>query len=117
MMNAYAIPGIVNITVGSKQKRLLTMDQIRYVVLSYYKMTIDDLNKNTNKREIVEPRQICMYLSMEYTLESLRIIGKFFGNRDHTTVIHSHHVITNLLRFDIQFQQKFNKIEILLKLK
>jgi chromosomal replication initiator protein len=49
----------------------------------------DALKTTTRKRDIVLPRQVAMYLAKELTPISLKLIGDFFGGKDHTTVMHA----------------------------
>jgi len=56
-----------------------------------------DFYKQSRKSELKFPRQICHYLAKEYTTESLASIGKYFGEKDHSTVKHSHRVISDLI--------------------
>ena len=74
-------------------------------------ITIEDIQSRNRAREIVEARQICMYLiRTTCTKLSLHSIGKIVGGRDHATVIHSCKAVTNLLSYDKAFIDKFNEI-------
>lgn len=81
------------------------------VVADYYGITIKDLKRKTRKREIVEPRQICMWLREKYTRESLSEIGRRYGGKDHATVLYSKKVIDNLKETDIEFRERLETIE------
>lgn len=67
----------------------VTPNLIKQVVSSYYNISISDLLSPKRTRSISEPRQIAMFLCREMTSLSLPKIGKEFGGRDHTTVIHA----------------------------
>ncbi len=73
----------------------ITLDVIQEVVAQYFKIRIDALQSKKRTREIALPRQIAMYLCRELTDTSLPQIGKFFGGRDHTTVIHAYDKIAS----------------------
>mgnify|MGYP002753423578 FL=1 len=66
--------------------------------------------KKRNKH-IVLPRQIAMYISRELTDNSLPKIGKEFGGKDHTTVIHAHEKIENLVDEDPEVTDNIQKIK------
>lgn len=67
----------------------LDIDLIQKRVASYYKIDQSDITGRKRTKNIVVPRQIAMYLSRELTDNSLSQIGKEFGGKDHTTVLHA----------------------------
>ncbi len=69
--------------------RQITAQVVMQTVSDYYDITVDDLIKQSRRREITVPRQIAMYLTRELTTMSLPQIGQSFGNRDHSTVLHA----------------------------
>ena len=69
--------------------RQITAQVVMQTVSDYYGVTVDDLIKQSRRREITVPRQIAMYLTRELTTMSLPQIGQAFGNRDHSTVLHA----------------------------
>jgi chromosomal replication initiator protein len=81
-------------------KPVLSLEYIRQTVADYFNLSLDDIAKKTRNRTIVVPRQIAMYLCRKFLDTSLPDIGKFFGYRDHSTVIHSCNKITNELETD-----------------
>ena len=72
----------------SNNKRI-TIDEIQNKVSSYYNLKIEDLISSRRLRSFARPRQVAMYLSKKLTTRSLPEIGRKFGGRDHTTVIHA----------------------------
>ncbi|MBQ8202152.1 MAG: chromosomal replication initiator protein DnaA [Clostridia bacterium] len=72
----------------SQTRKEVTPQLIMQTVADYYSITVNDLIRQTRRREITVPRQIAMYLTREMTNLSLPQIGQVFGNRDHTTVLH-----------------------------
>lgn len=85
--------------------RQITIDSIKEIVASYFKIKLDDLSAKKRTRNITYPRQIAMYLCREMTDSSLPRIGEEFGGRDHTTVIHAHDKITRERNDDHKMQQ------------
>ncbi len=69
--------------------RRITIDEIQRKVADYYKVRLADLLSARRSREVARPRQIAMYLAKRLTPRSLPEIGRKFGGRDHTTVMHA----------------------------
>ena len=78
----------------------ITIDAIQKMVCEYFDVSYDKLLQKTRKREIVQARQITMYLAKAFTKTSLKTIGEHFGGRDHTTVIHSCQTVKDLMDTD-----------------
>lgn len=78
--------------------RLVSIDNIQQTVSRYYKIKISDLTCKSRQRTIARPRQMAMFLCKELTNKSLPEIGKAFGGRDHTTVLHGWKKINLLLK-------------------
>jgi len=70
--------------------------EIQTVVCNHFDLTHMELISERRHRELVRPRQIAMYLAKQLTLRSLPEIGRHFGGRDHTTVIHAIRTIERL---------------------
>jgi chromosomal replication initiator protein len=85
-------------------------DLIILAIEDYFKIKFSDLKRKTRKRNIVYPRQLCMYLLCIHTKLSLKYIGELFGGRDHTTVIHSRELIMDLLQCDTRVKDDLDKI-------
>jgi chromosomal replication initiator protein len=77
-----------------KQDRRITIDAIQRAVAERYGLKPLQLKEKTNRKEIVLPRQVAMYLVKELTQASLPEIGRAFGAKHHTTVLHSIKKIT-----------------------
>ncbi len=88
----------------------ITIDNIQKMVCEYYDVAYEKLQQKTRKREIVQARQITMYLAKAFTKNSLKTIGEHFGGRDHTTVIHSCQTVKDLMDTDSVFKE--NVIEL-----
>jgi chromosomal replication initiator protein len=78
----------------------VTIEHIQEVVCERFALSLDELCSHKRSQNIVYPRQVAMYLSRELTDSSLPKIGKHFGDRDHTTVLHANTKITNMIRAD-----------------
>lgn len=76
----------------------VSVQLIMDIVAEYFSLTIDDLCSPSRSRQLVAARQIAMYLTRELTDLSLPRIGKAFGGRDHTTVMHANSKITKLMQ-------------------
>ena len=70
-------------------EKKLTIDEIQRKVADYYGLKVADLLSERRAREVARPRQIAMYLAKKMTPRSLPEIGRRFGKRDHTTVMHA----------------------------
>lgn len=83
----------------------ITIEAIQKMVCDYFDVSYDKLLQKTRKREIVQARQITMYLAKTFTKNSLKTIGEHFGGRDHTTVIHSCQTVKDLMDTDSSFKE------------
>ncbi|HTN38320.1 MAG TPA: chromosomal replication initiator protein DnaA [Arachidicoccus sp.] len=83
----------------------VTIDAIQKLVCEYFDVPYNRLLEKTRKREIVQARQITMFLSKNFTKNSLKTIGEHFGGRDHTTVIHSCQTVKDLMDTDTIFKE------------
>ena len=70
-------------------EKKLTIDEIQRKVAEYYTLKMTDLLSARRAREVARPRQVAMYLAKKLTPRSLPEIGRRFGGRDHTTVMHA----------------------------
>ncbi len=78
----------------------ISVEQIQQTVVERFGMSLQELTGDRRSQSIVYPRQVAMYLCRELTDSSLPKIGKKFGGRDHTTVIHATSKIAKLIRED-----------------
>ena len=103
--------------VGEEQNDV-TIDKVQRVVCEYFKITRDELLSKTRKRQIVQARQIAMYMSrMLITNCSLSTIGAEIGGKDHATVLHACTTVTDLMSTDKTFKQYVTDIEKLVMVK
>ena len=97
-------------TMNFKRQRAITIPIIQDTVAKFFDVTVQDLNGKKRNKEIVVPRQIAMYLARELTQDSLPQIGRAFGGKDHTTVMHSTEKIDNAIENDALLADQVQKI-------
>jgi chromosomal replication initiator protein len=93
------------------QVRKITIEAIQRAVAEQFGMRVSDLKQKNNARNVVVPRQIAMYLAKQMTEASLPEIGRQFGNKHHTTVMHSIGKIDELRRTDKDLHRTLNKLQ------
>lgn len=86
----------------------VTIEMVQKFVANHYKLKITDLKSRNNSKSVTFPRQIAMYLSKSLTNASLPQIGRSFGGKHHSTVIHSIRKIDNLCKSDRDFHTLIN---------
>ena len=89
----------------------VTIDKVQKVVCDYFNITRDDLLSKTRKRQIVQARQIAMYMSRNLINCSLSTIGAEIGGKDHATVLHACTTVNDLMTTDKTFKQYVSDIE------
>jgi chromosomal replication initiator protein len=89
----------------------ITINRIQNIVCNYFNITTDQFLSKTRKREIVQARQIAMYLSRNLTKTSLASIGSQLGGKDHATVHHACNTVCDLMDTDRNFRQYVVDIE------
>ncbi len=104
------ISRIVNIT-----PKINTVEKIRDIVCDYFSLSVDAIFTKSRKREVVQARQIAMYLSKQNTKNSLASIGEAIGQRDHATVLHACKIVNDLMETDKNFRLSVHEIEQRLK--
>jgi chromosomal replication initiator protein len=96
------------------QVRKVTLEAIQRVVAEHFGMRVADLKQKNNSRNVVVPRQIAMFLAKQMTEASLPEIGRQFGGKHHTTVMHSIAKIDEQSRKDKDLHRTLNKLQELL---
>lgn len=89
--------------IDSERPQGLTMDRIARIVASHYKLTVEEMKSKNNSRAVAVPRQVAMYLCKRLTNHSYPEIGREFGGKHHTTVMHSYEKIDTLVKQDNVF--------------
>ena len=85
--------------------RKLTMEEIQRRVAEHFKIRLSDMSSARRARVVARPRQVAMYLAKQLTSRSLPEIGRAFGGRDHTTVMHAVRKVDELCRDDQAFAE------------
>lgn len=93
----------------------ISLDKIRNTVCDYFKISPDAIISKTRKREIVQARQITMYLVRNLTKTSLASIGSQIGGKDHATVIHACNTVSDLIETDRNIRRYVADLEKQLK--
>ncbi len=84
----------------SANRRRITIDEIQRTVCHFYRIDRSEMSSKRRARAVVRPRQVAMYLSKVLTPRSYPEIGRKFGGRDHSTVIHAVRLIEDLRQRD-----------------
>ncbi len=93
-----------------QDERAVTIDMIQKSVADYYQLKVNDLRSRNNSKSVAMPRQIAMYLCKQLTNASLPEIGRSFGGKHHSTVIHSLRKIETLRKRDRDFNSSINSL-------
>jgi len=101
--------------VGVREPRRIRIEDIQKVVASHYNVSKQDLLSARRTRAIVRPRQIAMYLAKTMTPRSFPEIGKRFGGRDHTTVLHAVRKVEELAAADETLAQEIELLKRLIQ--
>ncbi|MAI83917.1 MAG: chromosomal replication initiator protein DnaA [Rickettsiales bacterium] len=94
-------------------QRKVNIEQIQKKVSEHFNVKMSDMSSARRSRTVVRPRQIAMYLSKSLTSRSLPEIGRRFGNRDHTTVIHAVKKVEELRNIDVSLDED---VELLIRM-
>jgi chromosomal replication initiator protein len=94
--------------VKDHEEKAITIDHIQKFVSDYYQLKLADLKSRNNSKSIAMPRQIAMYLCKSLTHASLPEIGRSFGGKHHSTVIHSIRKVDALRKEDPHFNTLLN---------
>ena len=94
-----------------EQQNDVTIDKVQKVVCDYFNISRDELVSKTRKRQIVQARQIAMYMSRNLINCSLSTIGMEIGGKDHATVLHACTTVNDLMSTDKSFRQYVSDIE------
>ena len=89
----------------------ITISNIQKTVADYYQLRLSDLLSMNRSRSLARPRQMAMALSKELTEHSLPEIGKAFGGRDHTTVLHACRTVRDLCAADGKLRADWDKLQ------
>lgn len=100
---------------SEEEPGVITIEQIQRTVAATYKLTVEQLVSKNNSRQFAFPRQIAMYLCKRLTKHSYPEIGRAFGGKHHTTVIHSFGKIQSLASADASLQRSLLDLSVALQ--
>jgi chromosomal replication initiator protein len=95
--------------------RSVTIEEIQRRVAEHYNIKLADMSSPRRARQVSRPRQIAMYLAKQLTTKSLPDIGRSFGGRDHTTVMHAVKKVEELASGDISFAEDIDLLKRMLE--
>ena len=101
----------------SDNEQAVAPERIRSIVSNHYKIKISDMDSPKRNAEITLPRQVAMYICRDTTDLSLPKIGKLFGNRHYSTVIHAIEKIEEALKYDSELAENIETIKVKLQTK
>ena len=102
---------IVQKAVRCAEVKAVTVNDIIEKVCSHYKLEATVIHTKTRKREVVQVRQVAMYLAKKHTDTSSSKIGKLIGNKDHATVLHACKIVKDQVEVDKAFKAEIEEIE------
>jgi chromosomal replication initiator protein len=95
--------------------RRVTIQEIQKRVAEHWSIRVTEMSSARRSRNIARPRQVAMYLAKQLTQKSLPDIGRHFGDRDHTTVMHAVARVTALMATDAAFAEDVELLRRLLE--
>ncbi|HXT06771.1 MAG TPA: chromosomal replication initiator protein DnaA [Roseiarcus sp.] len=114
-MTVAAAEAAVRDLIRSREPKRVKIEDIQKRVATHYNVSRADLLSSRRTAAVVMPRQIAMYLAKSLTLRSLPEIGRRFGGRDHTTVLHAVRKIDNLCNNDAALREEIDLLKRLLQ--
>ncbi|UJW84478.1 chromosomal replication initiator protein DnaA [Devosia sp. SL43] len=101
--------------IRSREARRVRIEDILKIVSRHYKVPRNELLSARRSRDVVRPRQIAMFLAKALTSRSLPEIGRRFGGRDHTTVLHSVRKVEQMIKDDVELAQEIELLKRMLE--
>jgi chromosomal replication initiator protein len=101
--------------IRAREPRRVKIEDIQKLVASHYSVSRADILSSRRTATVVKPRQVAMYLSKALTLRSLPEIGRRFGGRDHTTVLHAVRKIEGLSAADATLREELELLKRMLQ--
>ncbi|MCS6759997.1 MAG: chromosomal replication initiator protein DnaA [Candidatus Devosia euplotis] len=101
--------------IRNREARRVRIEDILRIVSRHYKVPRNELLSARRSRDVVRPRQIAMFLAKALTSRSLPEIGRRFGGRDHTTVLHSVRKVEAMIKDDVELGQEIELLKRMLE--
>jgi chromosomal replication initiator protein len=92
------------------EEKVITIEHIQRKVAEYYGLKLSDMRAKNRTKAVAFPRQIAMYLARQLTHSSLADVGRVFGGKDHTTVLHAAEKVHALLQEDPKFKKTLDTL-------
>jgi chromosomal replication initiator protein len=93
-----------------EEERIVTIDHIQRKTAEFFAVKLSDMRAKNRTKAIAFPRQIAMFLARQLTHSSLAEVGRAFGGKDHTTVIHAVEKIESLLQEDPKLRRTIDTL-------
>lgn len=106
---------VIDQAIKKIEKKKITIDVIQNVVCNFYNIKPELIHSASRKREIVQARQVTMYLSKQYTEMPFAQIGSLIGKKNHATVLHACRTVREQMEVDRSFRDEVAEIELKLK--
>jgi chromosomal replication initiator protein len=94
----------------SEEEKIITIEHIQRRTADFFAIKLSDMRAKNRTKAIAFPRQVAMYLARHLTHASLAEIGRAFGGKDHTTVLHAVEKIQTLLQEDPKFKKTLDAL-------
>jgi chromosomal replication initiator protein len=95
-----------------RRRRVIFVRDIQAAVCAHYGLPAIEMTSQRRARKVARPRQVAMTLSKQMTPQSLPAIGRMFGNRDHTTVIHAVKTVERLCLSDPELRNVVDSLSV-----
>lgn len=102
---------VISQAIKKIEKKKITAESIEEAVGQYYNISQEQIQSNSRKREIVQARQVAMYLTKNHTEMSLAQIGASIGKKNHATVLHACKTVLEQMEVDKTFREEVAEIE------
>jgi chromosomal replication initiator protein len=104
------LDGLYPVSTGHQRRGPTSVGEIQAAACEHFELSTEELLSTARTARIAWPRQVAMYLSRELTSESLPSIGRHFGGRDHTTVLHAWRRTTARIAADTASREAVEKL-------
>ena len=106
---------VISQAIKKIEKKKITASTIEEAVCEYYNVSSEHIQSSSRKRQIVQARQVAMYLTKNFTEMSLAQIGSVMGKKNHATVLHAYKTVKEQMEVDRTFREEVAEIERRLK--
>lgn len=107
MLDQATLPGFAE----HRRRPVPAVADIKREVAHYFRLPLSEMTSERRARDVARPRQVAMYLAKKLTPKSLPNIGRCFGGRDHTTVIHAVKQVERLIGADVAIAEAVRELE------